>query len=135
MIRSESKRIIFQWLERFSCKIDSALLHQAGLPFDLNRFPDHLDASGVGVEQFATDFHIRTVARAAPELQFPGAGVPPFVLGEVTRQKPALATARAARRNDHHVVPDGFGKRSEIPDHNKQMERMQNDVNLQARVR
>jgi hypothetical protein len=117
VIRSESKRIIFQWLERFSCEIDSALLRQAGLPFDLNRFPDHLDASGVGVEQFASDFHIDAVAGAAPELQFPWAGVPSFVLGEVTRQKPACAATWSARRNDHHVVPDGLGKRFEIPDH------------------
>jgi len=119
VIRSESKRIIFQWLERFSCKIDSALLRKAGLPFDLNRFPDHLNASGIGIEQFASDFHICPFARAAPELQFPRVGVPTFVLGEVTRQKPAFAATWAARRNDDHVVPHGFRKRSEIPDHDE----------------
>jgi len=85
----------------------------------LNWFPDHLDASGIGVEQFACDFHIYPFARAAPKLQFPRVGVPTFVLGKVTRQKPALATAWATRRNDDHVVPDGFSKCSEIPDHDK----------------
>jgi hypothetical protein len=117
VIRSESKRIIFQWLERLSCEFDSASLRQAGLQFDLNRFPDHLNASGIRVEQFASDFHICPFARAAPELQFSRVSVPTFVLGKVTRQKPALAATWAARCNDHHVVPDGFGKRSEIPDH------------------
>ncbi|WP_206758573.1 hypothetical protein [Rhizobium sp. CFBP 8752] len=119
VIRSESKRIIFQWLERISCEFDSAWFRHAGLPFDLNRFPDHLDASGIGIEQLASDFHLGPVAGAAPELQFPRVGVPTFVLGEVTRQKPAFATAWAACRNDDHVVPDGFGKCSEIPDHDE----------------
>jgi hypothetical protein len=119
VIRSELKRIIFQWLEGLSSESDSALLRQAGLPFNLNRFPDHLDASRIGVEQLASDFHIRTVARAAPELQFPRVCVPSFVLRKVTRQKPALTTTRAACRDDDHVVPDGFGKCSEIPDHDE----------------
>ncbi|WP_207105879.1 hypothetical protein [Rhizobium sp. CFBP 13726] len=119
VIRSESKRIIFQWLERISYEFDSAWFRHAGLPFDLNRFPDHLDASGIEIEQLASDFHLGPVAGAAPELQFPWAGVPAFVLGEVTRQKPAFATAWAACRNDDHVVPDGFGKCSEIPDHDE----------------
>jgi hypothetical protein len=62
---------------------------------------------------------ISVPSHAAPELQFPRVGVPTFVLGEVTRQKPAFAATWAARRNDDHVVPHGFRKRSEIPDHDE----------------